>query len=147
MAVRKSGPLDAMVGARIRTSRIDRGMSQTALADKIGVSFQQVQKYEKGLNRIGASRLAQIAAVLGISVGDLFETSREKTAASNLPVHLLGEPGVSRVIKAYVRTNPRVRLAIAKLVESLADRKPATKATVSRLDGATRGERRSSRAR
>ena len=135
MAVRKSGPLDAMVGARIRTSRIDRGMSQTALADKIGVSFQQVQKYEKGLNRIGASRLAQIAAVLGISVGDLFETSREKTAASNLPVHLLGEPGVSRVIKAYVRTNPRVRLAIAKLVESLADRKPATR------------ERRSSRAR
>ena len=135
MAVRKSGPLDAMVGAKIRMSRIDRGMSQTALAEKIGVSFQQVQKYEKGSNRIGASRLAQIAAVLGISVGDLFGTSREKTAASNLPVHLLGEPGVSRVIKAYVRTNPRVRLAIAKLVESLADRKPATR------------ERRSSRAR
>ena len=135
MAVRKSGPLDAMVGAKIRMSRIDRGMSQTALAEKIGVSFQQMQKYEKGSNRIGASRLAQIAAVLGISVGDLFETSREKAAASNLPVHLLGEPGVSRVIKAYVRTNPRVRLAIAKLVESLADRKPATR------------ERRSSRAR
>ena len=147
MAVRKSGPLDAMVGAKIRMSRIDRGMSQTALAEKIGVSFQQVQKYEKGSNRIGASRLAQIAAVLGISVGDLFESSREKTAASNQPVHLLGEPGVSRVIKAYVRTNPRVRLAIAKLVESLADREPATKATVSRLDGATRSERRSSRAR
>ena len=135
MAVRKSGPLDAMVGAKIRMSRIDRGMSQTALAEKIGVSFQQVQKYEKGSNRIGASRLAQIAAVLGISVGDLFESSPEKAAASNLPVHLLGEPGVSRVIKAYVRTNPRVRLAIAKLVESLADRKPATR------------ERRSSRAR
>ena len=147
MAVRKSGPLDAMVGAKIRMSRIDRGMSQTTLAEKIGVSFQQVQKYEKGSNRIGASRLAQIADVLGISVGDLFETSREKAAASNLPVHLLGEPGVSRVIKAYVRTNPRVRLAIAKLVESLADRKPTTKATVSRLDSATRGEQRSSRAR
>ena len=128
-------------------SRIDRGMSQTALAEKIGVSFQQVQKYEKGSNRIGASALAKIAAVLGISVGDLFETSREKTAASNLPVHLLGEPGVSRIIKAYVRTNPRVRLAIAKLVESLANRKPPTKTTVSRLDSATRGERRSSRAR
>ena len=135
MSVRKSGPLDAMGGAKIRMSRIDRGMSQTTLAEKIGVSFQQVQKYEKGSNRIGASRLAQIADVLGISVGDLFETSREKAAASNLPVHLLGEPGVSRVIKAYVRTNPRVRLAIAKLVESLADRKPATR------------ERRSSRAR
>ena len=58
MAIRKSGPLDAMVGAKIRMFRINRGMSQTTLADRIGVSFQQVQKYEKGTNRIGASRLS-----------------------------------------------------------------------------------------
>ena len=167
MAVRKSGPLDAMVGAKIRMFRINRGMSQTALAERIGVSFQQVQKYEKGANRVGASRLSQIASVLGITVGELFESSQEKTAAANSPVHLLAEPGALRVLKAYLRTNSRVRLAIARLVESIADQKPTvqksvvqksgiqksgiqksmTKASVARLDVATRGERRSSRAR
>lgn len=152
MAVRKSGPLDAMVGAKIRMFRINRGMSQTALADRIGVSFQQVQKYEKGTNRVGASRLSQIASVLGITVGELFESSQEKIAPANSPAHLLAEPGALRVLKAYLRTNSRVRLAIAKLVESIADQKPivqksAAKASVARLGTATRGERRSSRAR
>ena len=167
MAVRKSGPLDAMVGAKIRMFRINRGMSQTALAERVGVSFQQVQKYEKGANRVGASRLSQIASVLGITVGELFESSQEKVAAANSPVHLLAEPGALRVLKAYLRTNSRVRLAIARLVESIADQKPTvqkavvqksivqksmahksmTKASVARLGTATRGERRSSRAR
>jgi transcriptional regulator with XRE-family HTH domain len=157
MAVRKSGPLDALVGARIRMFRINRGMSQTALAERIGVSFQQVQKYEKGANRVGASRLSQIASVLGISVGELFEAPRDGIAASNSPAHLLAEPGALRVLKAYLRTNSRVRLAIAKLVESIADQKPAAKASVTkasaikasaaRLGAANRGERRSSRAR
>lgn len=162
MAVRKSGPLDAMVGAKIRMFRINRGMSQTALAERVGVSFQQVQKYEKGANRVGASRLSQIASVLGISVGELFETSQDKNAATNSPVHLLAEPGALRVLKAYLRTNSRVRMAIARLVESIADQKPIvqksavqksglqksiTKASVARLDTAARGERRSSRAR
>lgn len=152
MAVRKSGPLDAMVGAKIRMFRINRGMSQTALAERVGVSFQQVQKYEKGANRVGASRLSQIASVLGITVGELFESSQEKIAAVNSPAHLLAEPGALRVLKAYLRTNSRVRLAIAKLVESIADQKPAAqksagKASVARLGTATRGEHRSSRAR
>jgi transcriptional regulator with XRE-family HTH domain len=172
MAVRKSGPLDAMVGAKIRMFRINRGMSQTALAERVGVSFQQVQKYEKGANRVGASRLSQIASVLGITVGELFESSQQKIATANSPVHLLAEPGALRVLKAYLRTNSRVRLAIAKLVESIADQKPTvqksggqksmvqksvtkasmtkasiTKASVARLDTAARGERRSSRAR
>jgi transcriptional regulator with XRE-family HTH domain len=168
MAVRKSGPLDAMVGAKIRMFRINRGMSQTALAERVGVSFQQVQKYEKGANRVGASRLSQIASVLGITVGELFESSQEKIApAANSPVHLLAEPGALRVLKAYLRTNSRVRLAIARLVESIADQKPMvqkpviqksvgpksiahkpmTKASVARLDTAARSERRSSRAR
>jgi transcriptional regulator with XRE-family HTH domain len=141
-----------MVGAKIRMFRTNHGMSQTALAERIGVSFQQVQKYEKGANRVGASRLSQIASVLGISVGDLFESSPQKAADSNSPVHLLAEPGALRVLKAYLRTNSRVRLAIAKLVESIADQKPnaqkpVTKASVARLDVTGRSERRSSRAR
>jgi transcriptional regulator with XRE-family HTH domain len=146
-----------MVGAKIRMFRINRGMSQTALAERIGVSFQQVQKYEKGANRVGASRLSQIASVLGITVGELFESSQEKISTANSPIHLLAEPGALRVLKAYLRTNSRVRLAIARLVESIAEQKPAvpksitkasmTKASVARLDTTARGERGSSRAR
>ena len=148
MVARKPGPLDAMVGARIRIFRINRGISQTALAEKIGVSFQQVQKYEKGANRVGASRLSNIASALGISVGELFESSKEAPTDSNSPVYLLAEPGALRVLKAYVRTSdPRVRLAIAKLVESIADRQPNRKASIARLVAVKRGEPKSSAAR
>ena len=142
MGTRKSGPLDAMVGARIRMFRINRGMSQTTLAERIGVSFQQVQKYELGANRVGASRLSQIASVLGVSVGELFESSGAGSRALNSPVHLLAKPGALRVLKAYARTpSPRVRLCIAKLVESIADRTPRAKATVAELNIVGRRER------
>ena len=125
MAIRKSGPLDAMVGAKIRIFRINRGISQA-----------------------GASRLAQIASVLGISVGELFEPSGNGSAGLNSPVHLLAEPGALRVLKAYVRTtDPRVRLSIAKLIESIADGEPPAKAPVARLNVINRGEPGSIRAR
>ena len=146
MAIKKSGPLDAMVGARIRMFRINRGISQTALAERIGVTFQQVQKYEKGANRVGASRLSQIASVLGISVGELFEPSGDGSGGGSLglnsPVQLLAEPGALRVLKAYVRTtSPRVRLSIAKLVESIADRELAAKASTAGTGTVDRGFR------
>src|ERR1700710_2398415 len=114
MPTRMPDPLDALVGARIRVFRIHRKISQTDLADKIGVAFQQVQKYEKGANRIGASRLSRIAAALGISVGELFGSSKGKTADSRSPFQLLAEPDALRVLKAFSRTSdPRVRRAIA----------------------------------
>jgi transcriptional regulator with XRE-family HTH domain len=142
MATRKSGPLDVMVGTRIRMLRVNRGMSQTMLAERIGVTFQQVQKYERGANRIGASRLSQIASVLGVSVGELFE-SGAGSPGLNSPVRLLAEPGALRVLKAYARTTcPRVRLRIAKLVESIASRTPGAKATVALFNTVDRGERR-----
>ena len=143
MATRKSGPLDAMVGARIRMLRVNRGMSQTMLAERIGVTFQQVQKYERGANRVGASRLSQIAFVLGVSVGELFESSGAGSPGLNSPARLLAEPGALRVLKAYARTtSPRVRLRIAKLVESIASRTPGAKATVALFNAVDRGERR-----
>jgi transcriptional regulator with XRE-family HTH domain len=143
MATRKSGPLDAMVGARIRMLRVNRGVSQTALAERIGVTFQQVQKYERGANRVGASRLAEIASVLDVSVGEFFESSRAGPPGLNSPVHLLAEPGAWRVLKDYARTpSPRVRSCIAKLVESITDRTSATKATVARLNTVDLAERR-----
>ena len=143
MATRKSGPLDAMVGARIGMLRVNRGVSQTVLAERIGVTFQQVQKYERGANRVGASRLAQIASVLDVSVGEFFESSRAGPPGLDSPVHLLAEPGAWRVLKAYTRTpSPRVRSCIAKLAESIADRPFGANATVARLNTVDPGERR-----
>ena len=104
MPRRKSDQLDAMVGAKVRVFRINRGISQTALAEQLGVTFQQVQKYEKGTNRIGASRLSQIATALDISVAELFEPSNGKTSEIDSPFKMLAEPGALRVLKAYVRT-------------------------------------------
>jgi transcriptional regulator with XRE-family HTH domain len=142
MATRKSGPLDAMVGARISILRVSRGMSQATLAERIGVTFQQVQKYERGTTRVGASRLSQIASMLGVSVGELFESSGAGSPGLNSPVVLLAEPGALRVLKAYARTtSPRLRLCIAKLVESIARRTPGAKATVALFNAAGRGER------
>jgi transcriptional regulator with XRE-family HTH domain len=147
MATRKSGPLDAMVGARIRMFRINRGMSQARLAERIGVTFQQVQKYERDTNRVGAGRLSQIATVLGVSVGELFKSPERRSSDSNSPVHWLAEPGALRVLGAYVRTSPRVQLCIAKLVESIANRTPTAKAPVARLTVVDRGGQRRSPAR
>ena len=66
-------PIDVKVGKRVRETRVARGLSQSALAEQLGVSFQQVQKYERGSNRMGASRLADVAKILGVSIGYLFE--------------------------------------------------------------------------
>jgi len=146
MPRRKSDPLDAMVGAKVRVFRINRGISQTALAEKLGVTFQQMQKYEKGANRIGASRLSQIATALDISIAELFEPSREKKAADiDSPFKLLAEPGALRVLKAYVQTSdPAVRRAIVNLIEGIASREPSSRSAVARQN---RGKRRAHGAR
>ena len=141
MLARTPDPLDVMVGARIRIFRTHRGMSQSDLAGKIGVAFQQVQKYENGANRVGASRLSRIAAALGISIGELFEPSEDKPSNSKSPFQLLADPDALRVLKAFARTaDPRVRRAIAQLVESAADLQPRKKASIARL-AIKRGER------
>jgi transcriptional regulator with XRE-family HTH domain len=133
MPARMPDPLDVMVGAKIRIFRAHRKISQTELADQIGVTFQQVQKYEKGMNRVGAGRLSRIAAVLGVSVGELFEPSGYNPADATSPFRLLAEPGALRVLKAYVRTSDsRVRRAIADLVEGIADKQPARKSPIAR---------------
>jgi transcriptional regulator with XRE-family HTH domain len=133
MLAKEPDPLDIMVGTRIRIFRMHRGLSQSDLAEKIGVAFQQVQKYESGANRVGASRLSRIAAALGISIGELFEPSSQKPPGSKSPFHLLADPDALRVLKAFARTkDPRVRRAIARLVESVAYQPPKTRLPVKR---------------
>jgi transcriptional regulator with XRE-family HTH domain len=139
-------PLDIMVGTKIRIFRTDRRMSQSDLAEKIGVAFQQVQKYENGTNRVGASRLSRIAAALGVSVGELFESPEHKPADSKSPFRLLVESDSLRVLKAFSRTtDPRLRRAIAQLLESIAGQqpqKPKVKASIGRPAAVKRVERR-----
>ena len=73
-------PIDILVGSRIRKFRKGRGMSQAQLGEKLGVTFQQVQKYEKGKNRVGASRLQMISTALDVPVGHFF-TDRAGTSS------------------------------------------------------------------
>src|SRR5947207_14839601 len=73
MAKKAPNPIDKHVGSRVRMRRMMLGMSQEKLGDALGLTFQQVQKYEKGTNRIGASRLQQISLILQVPVGFFFE--------------------------------------------------------------------------
>src|SRR5262245_52154816 len=72
MTPKKPDPVDVEVGQRIRIQRLQSGLSQTSLAEQLGVTFQQVQKYEKGVNRVGAGRLTKIAKVLDVPVSSFF---------------------------------------------------------------------------
>jgi transcriptional regulator with XRE-family HTH domain len=143
MVARTPDPLDVMVGARIRIFRTHCGMSQSDLADKIGVAFQQVQKYEKGTNRVGASRLSRIAAVLGVSIGELLESSGDKPADSKSPFRLLAGRDALRVLTAFSRmSDPHVRRAIAQLVETVADQQPTVISSIAPPAAAARRDRR-----
>src|SRR5689334_11030997 len=106
MSVKRPDPVDIEVGHRIRIERLARGLSQTALANQLGVTFQQVQKYEKGVNRVGAGRLTKIAEVLGIDVGTFFSGKEVLESAVNgeteeSPLKLLTVTGAFRLLRAY----------------------------------------------
>jgi len=81
---RAANAIDKKLGQRVRTRRLEIGMSQESLADLLGVTFQQVQKYEKGVNRIAASRLHDIAAALGLPVAKFFEGIGGKASAGGV---------------------------------------------------------------
>jgi transcriptional regulator with XRE-family HTH domain len=116
-------PVDVEVGRRIRLQRMNAGMSQTELGDKVGVTFQQIQKYEKGKNRVGAGRLTQIAATLHVPIGVFFDGATEASqSASESPAELLTRPHALRLLQAYSAIeSDKVRLSILNLVEALSD--------------------------
>ena len=110
-----------------------RGISQTELGDQIGVTFQQVQKYEKGANRVGASRLTRIAKVLEVSVGAFFggPGGAEEGAAgetSRLDLEYLVVPGALRLLRAYGQIRESVlRRTIVTFVEKIAAGDPVSR--------------------
>ncbi|MDF2095451.1 MULTISPECIES: helix-turn-helix domain-containing protein [Aquibaculum] len=75
-------PTDVHIGRRIRERRVELGMSQSALAEQLGITFQQVQKYERGGNRVSGSRLWDISRVLGVNVSHFFEGLQEQPNAA-----------------------------------------------------------------
>jgi len=122
-------PVDTHVGSRVRMRRVLVGMSQEKLGDALGLTFQQVQKYEKGTNRIGASRLQQIAAVLTVPVSFFFEDAPGQDAglagpaeqkSSAFIVDFLSTSEGLQLNRAFVRIkDPRVRRRVVDLVSSL----------------------------
>jgi transcriptional regulator with XRE-family HTH domain len=112
--------MDLEVGRRVRTFRLQKGLSQEKLGDQLGLTFQQVQKYEKGTNRIRAGRLQRIANILEIPVADFFASHKQGRVAPAGLFKLLDTAAALRLVRAYSRIRePRVQQAIARLVESI----------------------------
>ena len=129
-------PIDVHVGSRVRLRRTLLGMSQEKLGEAIGLTFQQVQKYERGANRIGSSRLFDLARVLDVAVTYFFEDmsasvaarspSRMRGLAEQKPAPFEPDPMAKRetleLVRAYYRiTSPQVRKRVFELTKSLAN--------------------------
>lgn len=133
----KPNPIDVHVGARVRLRRTLLGMSQEKLGEALGLTFQQVQKYERGANRVGASRLFDLARVLDVPVSFFFDDMGEDvkkqtpallgTLGLEEPVgEYVADPMARRetleLVRAYYRiTDPGVRKRVYELAKALAD--------------------------
>lgn len=120
--------IDAYVGSRISLRRSAMGLSQTALARQLGISFQQVQKYETGTNRISASRLHRVAMILGTSVESFFPAAEREAAGDGAMLRMLTATADGRAIALDFPMIERsdVRKAVAKVVAALAQREVDT---------------------
>jgi transcriptional regulator with XRE-family HTH domain len=121
---RKLDPIDALVGKNIRIFRIAKGLSQTDLGQSLGVTFQQVQKYEKGVNRVGSGRLARLSKLLGVPINRFFDNSVvgvDGPIAGEIVTDLLASPYSLRMLKALAKIpDKEVRRSLVTLTESLA---------------------------
>ena len=124
MGSKRAGPIDAIVGRTIRTLRLSKGISQGALGRQLGVSFQQIQKYENGSNRVGAGRLAQIALGLDVPMESLLQGvagAKRKIRQGDDPLALLSSSQAMRLAQAFAKiADGRVRVALVSLAEGIA---------------------------
>jgi transcriptional regulator with XRE-family HTH domain len=132
MSVKAPNPVDKYVGSRIRMRRIMLGMSQEKLGEALGLTFQQVQKYEKGTNRVGASRIQQISEILQVPVSFLFDGGpsgganadgfSEGSSPAYVSDFLATSEGLA-LTRAFTRiTDAKLRRSIVELVEQVAAR-------------------------
>jgi transcriptional regulator with XRE-family HTH domain len=118
-ALAEADRLDKDIGARVRLARKGRGLSQTELGQALGVTFQQVQKYERGTNRISSSALILIARQLQVSPLELLGVDAER---SEMDWELLEAPGAYELLRSYRRiVSPKLRRLVLDLAEELAD--------------------------
>jgi transcriptional regulator with XRE-family HTH domain len=130
MAAKKApDPIDKHVGSRVRMRRMMLAMSQEKLGDALGLTFQQVQKYEKGTNRIGASRLQQISRILQVPIEFFFEGAPHvhgsgnggQVASVNYVSEFLATSEGLSLVKAFTQIrDPKLRRRIVDLVEEIA---------------------------
>jgi transcriptional regulator with XRE-family HTH domain len=129
MTKKSPNPIDRHVGSRVRMRRMMIGMSQEKLGEKLGITFQQIQKYEKGTNRVGASRLQQIATVLAVPPAFFFEGAPVPESAAGAMAESYSPAYVSDFLatsdglaltKAFMKIKDlKVRRRIVDLVESM----------------------------
>ena len=131
MPKKQANPIDVQVGNRVRIRRMLIGMSQERLGDLLGLTFQQVQKYEKGVNRIGAGRLFEVARILNVPIDFFYEGVENRLAGQPG----MAEPESAPPVMAFVSSgeglqlslafmkikDPKVRKRVLDLVKSLAE--------------------------
>jgi transcriptional regulator with XRE-family HTH domain len=121
----RKGPdsIDRIVGRNIRIYRLQKGLTQTQLADELGLTFQQVQKYEKGTNRVGSGRLLKIATFLAVPVTALFKGSDEMADTNQqLIFDQLARPHANRLLQAFARIDhDGLQRSVVQLVEEIAN--------------------------
>ena len=131
MSTKAPNPVDKYVGSRVRMRRIMLGMSQEKLGEALGLTFQQVQKYEKGVNRIGAGRLFEVSRILGVPIDYFYEgangqfggTPAHRSTETSPPVMEFVSSGEGLQLSlAFMRIKDlKVRKRVLDLVKSLAD--------------------------
>lgn len=133
-----SHPVDIYVGKKLRLRRKLLGLSQESLASAVGVTFQQVQKYERGVNRVSASRLSEFAGALKVPIVYFFEgmnNSDEYTAKSSsrtalaepsqaFEVDALSQPETVELLKHFFRCSPSVRKKVTEMIKAMANDSP-----------------------
>jgi len=126
---RRAGAEDVEIGRRIRALRLQRGLSQSALAEAIGLTFQQVQKYEKGANRVSAGQLQRIANVLKVPITFFYDgmgLRPKKKGRGNTRLDLVQTKGAVRLLRSYASIASRsTKSALVVLAEALGNKQGA----------------------
>src|ERR1051326_953554 len=126
-SAKRPSSVDVTVGTNVRIWRMDKGLSQAQLAKRLGVTFQQVQKYEVGANRIGTGRLVKLAAILGVPIAALFAGTSGADPSRAL-LALIADRRAFRLARAFAAIEDNTsRLSLVNLVEMIAAHVPQPK--------------------
>ena len=118
---RSTAEADALIGDRVRSCRLQAQMSQEVLGEALGISFQQIQKYEKGTNRIGAGRLLRIAEVLGCDIMDFFAGISSGQISMPLSKFMATADGIAIMEAMSKIKNPALRRTVIEIAEKLTE--------------------------